>query len=134
MIDGSWTRRGLLIASLTSPALLLAQGHGPIFGLSTPTLGRGAWSLDLAAMSRVLDEQQAAMLRPMLSYGVHEDLQLSASLPMPIYATQGLAPQRVATRMPAVPDVEFTLGWRFQRRRSRGGRRSSFNRRCMCWR
>ncbi|MGQ0640864.1 MAG: hypothetical protein ACT4P6_08890 [Gemmatimonadaceae bacterium] len=106
----------LVIVILTIPTLAFAQGHGPVFGLSTPTLGRGAWSLDLTAMGRVLEDQQAAMIRPMLSYGIHEDLQLSASLPMPVYATQGLVPARVATRMPASPDIEFTLGWRFQRR------------------
>jgi hypothetical protein len=74
-------------------------------------------------MGRVLDDQWAAMIRPMLSYGIHEDLQFSASLPMPIYTTQGLAPARVAARMPASPDIEFTLGWRFQRRELGIGKR-----------
>jgi len=74
-------------------------------------------------MGRLLRAQQVAMLRPMLSYGINQDLQLSTSLPMPIYVTQGLVPARVATRMPASPDVEFTLGWRFHRRDLSVGRR-----------
>lgn len=104
------------IALLATPSLLVAQGHGPIFGLSTPTLGKGAWSLDATAMGRALEDQQTAMIRMLLSYGVNEDLQISASLPMAIYATQGAVPTRVSARMPASSDIEFTLGWRFQRR------------------
>jgi hypothetical protein len=57
-----------------------------------------------------------AMFRPMVSYGVTEDLQLSTSFPLPIYSSQGMMPARVATRMPASPDVELTLGWRFNKR------------------
>ncbi len=112
-----------LIASVAIPCMGRAQGHGPIFGLSTPTLGKGGWSLDATAMGRTLKEQQTAMVRTLLSYGINEDLQISASLPMPIYTTQGVVPTRVSTRMPASPDIEFTLGWRFQRRELGIGKR-----------
>ncbi len=112
-----------LITLLAVPSLALAQGHGPIFGLSTPTLGKGGWSLDATAMGRTLDNQQTAMIRTLLSYGINEDLQFSASLPMAIYTTQGVVPTRVSTRMPASPDIEFTLGWRFQRRELGIGKR-----------
>jgi hypothetical protein len=93
-----------------------AQGHGPVFGLSTPTLRKGGWSLDAGFMGQAVGEHEMAMFRPMVSYGVTENLQLSASLPVPIYAAEGMTPSRVATRMPATPDAELTVGWRFHRR------------------
>jgi hypothetical protein len=117
------TRVLALSALLATPSWGRAQGHGPIFGLATPTLAKGGWSLDATAMGRVLNAQQTAMIRTLLSYGINEDLQFSASLPMAIYTTQGVVPARVSTRMPASPDIEFTLGWRFQRRELGIGRR-----------
>lgn len=106
---------GVAISWWTSAAVG-AQGHGPIFGLSTPTLPKGGWSLDAGFMGQIVGEHEMVMFRPMLSYGITENVQLSASPPMAIYTSQGMMPARVATRMPAVPDVEFTLGWRFQER------------------
>jgi hypothetical protein len=89
------------------------QGHGPVFGLSTPTLRKGGWSLDAGFMGQLVGEHEMVMFRPMVSYGITENVQLSASFPVPIYTSQGMMPVRVATRMPATPDVELTLGWRF---------------------
>ena len=110
-------RVGLVFASLglVANASAHAQGHGPAFGLSTPTLGKGGWSLDVAAMSRLVGDREMLMLRPMISYGITEDLQLSASLPMPLYVPQGAPPAHGMSRMPTTPDVEFLLGWRFHR-------------------
>ena len=93
-----------------------AQGHGPAYGLSTPTLGRGAWSLDVGVMDRAVGDKQMAMARPMLSYGITEDLQVSISLPMPLYVPQGLPHGRSTARMPTNPDIEILVGWRFHRR------------------
>lgn len=92
-----------------------AQGHGPVFGLSTPTLGRGGWSLDLGTMYRRTDAGNGIMLRSMLSYGITEDFQASLSLPVPAYVPNGLVSARVGTRMAAAPDVELVLAWRPQR-------------------
>jgi len=103
----------LLILAAGAPAL--AQGHGPAFGLSTPTLGKGGWSVDVAAMSRIVGDRELLMIRPMVSYGFTEDLQLSASFPMPLYVPQGTPPAHGMSRMPTSPDVEFLLGWRFHR-------------------
>ncbi|MCH7530907.1 MAG: hypothetical protein IIB36_03985 [Gemmatimonadetes bacterium] len=97
-------------------APLTAQGHGPVYGLSTPTLGRGGWSLDVAGMGRFFDGGQTAMLRPMLSYGVTEDLQLSASLPLPVARDDDAPAVRAFIRMPASQDAEIMVGWRVQRR------------------
>jgi hypothetical protein len=55
------------------------------------------------------------MVRPMVSYGVTEDWQISASFPMPLYRREGLRPTRATTRMPATSDIELTVGWRFHR-------------------
>ncbi len=112
------TVAGVLVAAaaFTMPRPGVAQGHGPIFALSTPTLGAGGWSLDVATMGRTVGGTTVAMLRPMASYGLTEDVQLSASFPMAIYTPQGIRGTRMSARMPAVPDIEFTLGWRFHRR------------------
>ena len=61
-----------------------AQGHGPVYGLSTPARGRGGWSLDVAGMGRFIDGARMTMIRPMISFGVTEDLQVSASVPVPL--------------------------------------------------
>jgi hypothetical protein len=89
------------VARLTAaPVPAAAQGHGAVYGLSTPTLGRGGWSLDIAGMGRVVRGETALMSRVMLAYGITEDLQLSVALPMPLRVPQGLA--RCARR-PACP-------------------------------
>ena len=110
------TLLGIGFVAAVSVVPLAAQGHGPVYGLSTPTLGRGGWSLDVAGMGRFFDGGRTVMLRPMLSYGVTEDLQISASLPVPL-VRDGAAPGvRAFTRMPAAEDVEMMVGWRVQRR------------------
>jgi hypothetical protein len=105
------------------PPALWAQGHGPVYGLSTPTLAKGGWSADIPAMGRVTEGGDMTMLRPMASYGLTEDVQLSASFPMPLYRSEGLRATRATTRMPAAPDVELTLGWRFHRQGAAVGAR-----------
>jgi hypothetical protein len=120
---GAWA--GALAAILAS-ASVEAQGHGPVYGLSTPTLGRNDWSMDVAIMGRLFDGTRAVMVRSMLSYGITEDVQASVSLPMPLYTGAGVAPVRGFSRMPAAPDVELLLGWRFDRQATDvGARRES---------
>lgn len=97
------------------PDAVVAQGHGPLYGLSTPTLGRGGWSLDVAGMTRRFEEGHSFMLRPMLGFGVTEDVQLSFSAPVPVVRSENAPVVRGLTRMPVVQDVELMLGWRFQR-------------------
>lgn len=110
------TKVAIAALVLAAPPPVMAQGHGPTYGLSTPTLGRGDWSVDAAVMGRFLDGTRAAMLRTMLSYGITPDVQVSASLPMPLYTRADVPPVRGFSRMAATPDVEFLLGWRFHRR------------------
>lgn len=105
----------LPLVTVVAASVAGGQGHGPAYGLSTPTLGKGGWSLDVGVMGRVVGNTQMAMMRSMLSYGITEDLQISASFPMPLYVPQGLRPAHGMSRMPTNPDVEFLLGWRFHR-------------------
>lgn len=56
-----------------------------------------------------------AMARPLLAYGITEDLQISVSLPIPLYTTQGISRPRTMAMMPGNPDIEFLVGWRFHR-------------------
>jgi hypothetical protein len=108
---------------MLGPAQAFASGHGPVFGPATPTLGKGAWSLDVAAMGRFGDDNQA-LLRPMLGYGITEDLQISLSLPMPLYARRGSTPPaRMMAMTPAEPDIEVLVGWRFARKSNAVGSR-----------
>ena len=105
-----------------------ATGHGPVYALATPTLGSGAWSLDVGAMVQLRGpfadgQSHSAMLRPMVGYGLTEDVQLSLSLPMPLYTPiDGGMPARMMGMMPATPDVESLLMWRFHRRDDMGSR------------
>lgn len=110
-----WLLRDAAVSAFLCTASVAAQGHGPIYGLSTPTLGRGGWSLDVGAMSRIMDGTGTLMVRPMLSYGLTQDLQASISIPLPLYSSGVVPPVRGWTRMPAVRDVEVMLGWRFHR-------------------
>ncbi|MBI4541362.1 MAG: hypothetical protein HY704_17815 [Gemmatimonadetes bacterium] len=108
---------GLLLFAF-SPLLAssaAAQGHGPAYGLSTPTLGKGGWSVDVAVMSRLVGSTEMAMMRPMITYGITEDVQVSVSLPMSLYVPQGLPAAHSMARMPTSPDIEALLGWRFHR-------------------
>lgn len=104
----------LVVVAVSLP--LSAQGHGPVYGLSTPTLGRGGWSVDVAGMGRFFSGGRTLMLRPMLSYGLTEDVQLSASVPLPLKSDAAAPRVRAFTRMPASEDIELMVGWRLQRR------------------
>jgi hypothetical protein len=43
-----------------------ASGHGPVFGLATPTNGKRGWSLDIGTMDRVGTLDTSAMGRVVL--------------------------------------------------------------------
>jgi hypothetical protein len=103
-----------------------AAGHGPVFGAPTPTLGRGGWSIDQAWTARCgEDGDRQQMLKTMLSYGVTENLQLSASLPLAM-GDGRLAGARMMSLMSSDRELEGLLGYRFQRRTiGIGGRQES---------
>lgn len=90
--------------------------------MATPTNGRGVWAVDFGVMGRAGDDDDGAMARGMLSYGLTEDLQLSVSAPL-VLASGPFAPARMSAMMPGSGDVEAIGAWRFHRRATGVGRR-----------
>ncbi len=113
-------RLGLLCTLL--PALVSGSGHGPVFGLTTPTNTKGGWSIDLGFMGRAGRLDTGAMLRGMIAYGITQDFQISLSAPM-VLSTSPLVPSRVTAMMPGNGDFEGIAAWRFLRRGTNVGRR-----------
>jgi hypothetical protein len=114
-----------LAAIALAPAPMMAAGHGPVFGATTPTLGKGGWSFDQAWMGRVGDGRDASdqMLRTMISFGVTEDLQISGSLPVPVQTTERMTTGRMMAMMSGHREVESIAAWRFHRQTiGEGGR------------
>ena len=106
---------GIVLLASIVPAS--ASGHGPVFGAATPTLGKGGWSFDQAWMGHVMDgtSDTGSLLRSMISVGITEKLQISASLPVPI-GSPGMPAGRMTAMMSGNPDLEALVGWRFQTR------------------
>jgi hypothetical protein len=106
------------IALVTCSGLnVRASGHGPVFGGATPTLGKGGWSFDQAWMGRrdrTGDSDQ--MLRTMIGYGLTEDLQITASLPIELTNTGRMPMGRMTSMMSGNRDLEAIVGWRFHRK------------------
>ena len=93
-----------------------ASGHGPVFGAATPTLGRGGWSVDQAYTFRAADspDDSQQMFKTMVSFGITETVQVSASVP--IAMRDGLTPSRMMSAMSSEREVEGLMAYRFQRR------------------
>ena len=94
-----------------------ASGHGPVFGGATPTLGKGGWSFDQAWMGRrdrTGDDDQ--MLRSMVGYGITEDLQITASLPIELTSTGRMPMGRMTAMMSSNREAAALVGWRFHRK------------------
>ena len=101
------------VAVIITPQLLHASGHGPVFGLATPTNPKGGFSFDTSLMGRYGDGS-GTMLRAALGYGITENLKISFSAPM-VFRAEPFAPSRFAAFTPMGGDFE-TLGiWRFHR-------------------
>lgn len=101
---------------------VLAAGHGPVFGLTTPTNAAKGWTVDFAVMGRQGETGDGVMFRSMLTYGVTEDFQVSASFPV-VFNSAALAPARLTSMMPGSADVEGLVAWRFHRQGTDVGRR-----------
>lgn len=100
------------LALAATPAL--ANGHGPVFGLATPTNGKGTWTLDFAPMFRAGRAGEAEMMRAMLTYGITANWEISFSAPAMLGNTR-LPTARLTGMMPANGEFEMLTGWRFQR-------------------
>jgi hypothetical protein len=103
---------------LTLPLQAMAAGHGPIFGLATPTNSQGEWSFDQGIFDRTTGIGSQASVRGLVGYGVTPHLTLSFTLPVVVGDTR-LPP----TRIQPGDDFDSTLAWRFQHRATRVGTR-----------
>ena len=107
----------LLVLSLL-PLRVMASGHGPIFGLATPTNSQGEWSFDQGVFGRSTSVGSQASIRELLGYGFTPHLTLSFTLPVVVGDTP-LPP----TRIQPGDDFDSTLAWRFQHRATKVGTR-----------
>jgi hypothetical protein len=107
----------IAFAIIGSSEPLWANGHGPVFGAATPTLGRGGWSIDQAYTFRGGegdDPQSQQMFKTMVSFGITETVQVSGSIPLAM--SDGLTPSRMMSAMSSEREFEGLLAYRFQRR------------------
>ena len=102
-------------AAMAIGATGIAQGsgHGPVFGLATPTNPQGGFSFDTSLMGRYGDGT-GTMFRATLGYGVTENFKVSVSAPV-LFQTEPFAPARVAAFTPMGGDFEGLAIWRFHR-------------------
>ena len=112
----------LIVVLVAGCKIAAASGHGPVFGLATPTNVKGRWSLDLGTMGQVGTFDSGVVERAMLGYGITEDLQITVSAPV-VLRSAPLERGRVTSMMPATGDFEGIAAWRFQRRDTAVGSR-----------
>jgi hypothetical protein len=103
-----------VVVVLANGSPLAASGHGPVFGMATPTNAAGGCAIDFGAMGRVGEPDNASTIRTMFTYGINEDVQISASAPF-VIAAAPLAAARMTGMMPGGGDLEGLLAWRFHR-------------------
>jgi hypothetical protein len=103
---------GVLATVVFAPALQ-ASGHGPVFGLATPTNPRGGFSFDTGIMGRAGDGS-GTMFRGTLGYGLTENLKISISAPL-IFQSEPFPISRTTAVMPMGGDFEGLAIWRFHR-------------------
>ncbi len=115
-----------LVLLLVAGRPAFANGHGPVFGAATPTLGRGAWSLDQAWTVRFGEQStREHMLKSMVTFGITEIVQASVSVPE-LMSDNRLPAARMMNAMSNEREIEGLLGYRFHRTPvGIGGRRES---------
>jgi hypothetical protein len=108
-------KKFILISMLMIPSVLMASGHGPLFGLATPVNFKNSWTLDFGQMNRRGAISTDISVRALLSYGITEDITASFSAP---YMFRGvkLVPGREAATMPGTSDFEINGAWRFHKK------------------
>lgn len=102
-----------IISIICFTPAIAQQGHGPIYALATPTLGKGEASFDVAAMSLESQGQRSLMLRYLWSYGITQDLQINLSTPTLIDKIDQPPITRGNAMMPANGDIEAEVYYRF---------------------
>lgn len=106
---------GVIGLQLDRPDPVRAQGgHGPAFGLATPTLPQGGWNLNATLMS-VSAGERTMMSRQSIWYGLTEHVQLNASVPLALRSTANPPTTRGGTMMGGLSAMELSTYWRFHR-------------------
>jgi hypothetical protein len=108
----------VLLVVFGLPLFANAAGHGPVFGLATPTNSQGEWSFDEGVFGRSTSLGSQASVRGLISYGLTPHLMLSLTLPAVVGDTP-LPP----TRIQPGGDFDSTVSWRFQHRATKVGTR-----------
>jgi hypothetical protein len=108
----------LAIALLTWPWCVFADGHGPVFGLATPTNSKGEWSFDTGVFGRANSSDSEASVRELVGYGFTPHLTLSFTVPA-VIGSGAFTP----TRIQPGDDFDAKLAWRFQHRATKVGTR-----------
>ena len=112
----TWMRFTIFAAaSLGISSRAIAAGHGPVFGLATPTNPKGGWSLDTSLMGRYGAGGAGTMFRGALGYGITENLKVSVSGPL-VFQPEPFPVARTAAFTPMGSDFEGLALWRFQRK------------------
>jgi len=107
-----------LLAFLVIPVYSMAAGHGPVFGLATPTNSQGEYSFDFGLFGRSSSAGSQESLRALVGYGFTPHLTLSFTAPG-VLGTTPLPP----TRIQPGADFDSTLAWRFQHNATKIGTR-----------
>jgi hypothetical protein len=105
---------GLLMGLTLVPPAHAQGGHGPAFGLATPTLPQGGWNYNSTLMS-VATGERGVMTRQSLWYGLTQHLQLNASVPVSFQAPNPRPTTRGGTMMGGLSALEASVYWRFHR-------------------
>ncbi|MEX0769909.1 MAG: hypothetical protein WD035_04195 [Balneolaceae bacterium] len=102
---------------------LFAQGgHGPAFGLATPTGGKGGLSYNATFMS-IAQDNPTAMMRHTWNYSPTQRLQLNFSAPTPIQGAANRPRTRGGSLMPGFGDIELSAFYRFHQNNLGVGKR-----------
>jgi len=88
------------------------QGHGPLYGLQTPTLPQGNFNFNTSAMGIVTENDHSSMLRFTGMYGITEDLQANFTAPTVFRSMEDPPRTRSNSNMPANGNVEASLWYR----------------------
>ena len=108
----------IAFAVLALPLTVFADGHGPVFGLATPTNSKGEWSFDSGVFGRSNSSATEASFREQIGYGFTPHLSLFFIAPV-VFGNTLLTP----TRIQPGDDFDAKLAWRFQHRATKVGTR-----------
>jgi hypothetical protein len=111
-------RAMFLLAVLAVSLPCAASGHGPLFGLATPTNSQGEYSFDFGVFGRNSSPGTQTSARALVGYGFTPHLTLSFAAPV-VLSNATVAP----TRIQPGDDFESTVAWRFQHNATKVGTR-----------